>query len=150
SRLTKVFGTQLGVYHSRYSDNERVEIWNDVRSGKLNFVAGVRSSIFLPFVDIGLIIIDEEHDPSYKQYEPAPRYHARDCALWLARQHSANVLMGTATPSVESYKNALDGKYQLVELQDRYNDVGLPVFEVSNTLTARKNKRMKGDFTPEM
>ena len=150
SRLKKLFGNQLGVYHSRYSDNERVEIWNDIKNGKLSFVAGVRSSIFLPFDDLSLIIVDEEHDTSYKQFDPAPRYNARDCALWLAQNHRAKVLLGSATPSLESYQNALDGKYELVQLHERFGHAELPEFRFANTLTARNNKRMQGDFTPEL
>lgn len=150
SRLHKVFGSALGVYHSKYSDNERVEIWNGVNNGEINLVAGVRSSIFLPFDNLSLIIVDEEHESSFKQYEPAPRYHARDAAIWLAHLHQANVIMGTATPSIDSYQNALEGKYELVELGQRFGDGKLPEFELANILTSRKSKRMKGDFTPEL
>ncbi|MFY0628123.1 MAG: primosomal protein N' [Reichenbachiella sp.] len=150
SRLVRIFGEELGVYHSKYSDNERVEIWNGVNNSSLNLIAGVRSSIFLPFSDLSLIIVDEEHDQSYKQYEPSPRYNARDAALWLANLHGAKVLMGTATPSVESYQNALDGKFQLVELTERFGEVSMPKFELANLLTARKSKRIKGEFTPEL
>ena len=131
SRLHKVFGSALGVYHSKYSDNERVEIWNGVNNGKINLVAGVRSSVFLPFDNLSLIIVDEEHESSFKQYEPAPRYHARDAAIWLSHLHQANVLMGTATPSVDSYQNALDGKYELVELTQRFGTGKLPEFELA-------------------
>ncbi|UXX77660.1 primosomal protein N' [Reichenbachiella carrageenanivorans] len=150
SRLHKVFGGALGVYHSKYSDNERVEVWNGVNNSKINLVAGVRSSVFLPFSNLSLIIIDEEHESSYKQYEPAPRYHARDAAIWLSHLHQAHVLMGTATPSIDSYQNALDGKYELVELSQRFGTGQLPAFELANILTSRKSKRMKGDFTPEL
>lgn len=150
SRLHKVFGSALGVYHSKYSDNERVEIWNGVNNGEINLVAGVRSSVFLPFDNLSLIIVDEEHESSFKQYEPAPRYHARDAAIWLAHLHQANVIMGTATPSIDSYQNALEWKYELVELGQRFGDGKLPEFELANILTSRKSKRMKGDFTPEL
>ncbi|MEO9966885.1 MAG: primosomal protein N' [Reichenbachiella sp.] len=150
SRLHKVFGSELGVYHSKYSDNERVEVWNGVNNGKINLVAGVRSAIFLPFDNLSLIIIDEEHETSYKQYEPAPRYHARDAAIWLSHLHQSNVLMGTATPSIDSYQNALDEKYALVKLDERFGQGQLPTFELANLLTSRKSKRMKGDFTPEL
>lgn len=150
NRLIRMFGDTVGVYHSRFSDNERVEIWNDIKEGKLNFVVGVRSSIFLPFEDLSLVVVDEEHDPSFKQYEPAPRFHARDCALWLAHRHGARILLGSATPSVESYQNAIDGKYTLVTLDKRFGGVSLPSIDVGNTLTARKSKRMKGEFTPEL
>lgn len=150
ARLHKVFGSELGIYHSKYSDNERVEIWNQVNEGKVNLVAGVRSSVFLPFQELNLIIIDEEHESSFKQYDPAPRYHARDTAIWLANLHQANVLLGTATPSLDSYQNALDGKYHLVELLERFGSGSLPKFKLANILTSRKNKRMQGDFTPEL
>lgn len=150
SRLHKVFGGALGVYHSKYSDNERVEVWNGVNNSKINLVAGVRSSVFLPFSNLSLIIIDEEHESSFKQYEPAPRYHARDAAIWLSHLHQAHVLMGTATPSIDSYQNALDGKYELIELSQRFGSGKLPEFELANILTSRKSKRMKGDFTPEL
>lgn len=150
SRLHKVFGSALGVFHSKYSDNERVEVWNGVNDNKINLVAGVRSAVFLPFDNLSLIIVDEEHESSYKQYEPAPRYHARDAAIWLAKSHQANVLMGTATPSIDSYQNALDGKYELIELSQRFGAGKLPEFELANILTSRKSKRMKGDFTPEL
>ncbi|MCV9385476.1 replication restart helicase PriA [Reichenbachiella ulvae] len=150
TRLFKVFGADMGVYHSKYSDNERVEIWNQVNEGKVNIVAGVRSSLFLPFDNLALIIVDEEHESSFKQYDPAPRYHARDSAIWLAQLHQANVLLGSATPSLESYHNALDGKYHLVELNQRFGKGSLPGFQLANILNARKAKRMQGDFTPEL
>ena len=149
-RLTQVFGSEVGVYHSRYSDNERVEVWNQVKNGTLNFVVGVRSSVFLPFNDLSLIVIDEEHDASFKQYDPAPRFNARDCAIWLGHLHGAKVLMGTATPSLDSYYNALNEKYCLVEMKQRYQGFSLPQFTLANLLTASKSKRMKGDFTPEL
>ncbi|MEX1241291.1 MAG: DEAD/DEAH box helicase, partial [Cyclobacteriaceae bacterium] len=110
-RLKKIFGNSMGVYHSRFSDNERVEVWNGILSGKFKFVIGVRSSIFLPFDNLGLIIVDEEHDGSYKQQEPAPRYHARDVAMIVAQLHHAKVLLGTPTPSVESYFHAKQKNY---------------------------------------
>lgn len=150
SRLFKVFGSELGVFHSKYSDNERVEIWNQVNEGKVRLVVGVRSSLFLPFEDLSLIIVDEEHESSFKQYDPAPRYHARDSAIWLAQLHQSNVLLGTATPSLESYQNALDGKYKLVNLDQRFGEGSLPSFQLADVLNARKTKRMQGDFTPEL
>ena len=150
SRLQAVFGGELGVYHSKYSDNERVEVWHGVRSGTIHLVLGARSALFLPFDRLSLIIIDEEHEPSYKQYDPAPRYHARDAALWLAHLHQAKTLLGTATPSIESYQNALEGKYERVSMLQRFGEADLPVFETANLLTARKQKRMKGLFTPEL
>lgn len=107
-RLRKIFGDKMGIYHSKFSDNERVETWRGIISGRFSFVVGVRSSIFLPFDNLGLIIIDEEHETSYKQHDPAPRYHARDTALMLARMHHSKTLLGSATPSVESYFQAMN------------------------------------------
>lgn len=126
SRLRKIFGNQLGVYHSRFSDNERVEVYNGLKDGDYSVILGVRSSIFLPFDNLGLVIIDEEHDSSYKQYDPAPRYQARDSALMLAHLHESKVLLGTATPSFESYHLSETGKYGLVELFRRHGDATLP------------------------
>jgi primosomal protein N' (replication factor Y) len=146
-RLKKVFGSAMGVYHSRFSDNERVEVWNGVLSGKFKFVAGVRSSIFLPFDNLGLIIVDEEHDTSYKQQEPAPRYHARDVALVIGQLHHAKVLMGSATPSVESYYQAHHEKYGYVNLGKRYGDAQLPEVVLADLSQERKNKTLKGDFS---
>src|SRR5246500_1451348 len=140
ARIKKYFGDKAGVYHSRFSENERVEIWNSVLQQEQTNIAfnkqnhqiilGARSALFLPFNNIGLIIIDEEHDSSYKQQDPAPRYHARDAALYLASLHKAKVLLGTATPSIESYYNATQNKYGLVELNERYGNSSLPVIEV--------------------
>ena len=141
SRIKKYFGDKAGVYHSRFSENERVEVWNAVLQteqatgtsfNKQNhtLILGARSALFLPFTNIGLIIIDEEHDSSYKQQDPAPRYHARDAAIYLASLHKAKVLLGTATPSIESYYNALQNKYGLVELNERFGKSSLPVIKV--------------------
>ncbi len=140
TRIKKYFGDKAGVYHSRFSENERVEIWNSVLQqeqknvtfNKQNhqIILGARSALFLPFNNIGLIIIDEEHDTSYKQQDPAPRYHARDAALYLASLHKAKVLLGTATPSIESYYNAQQNKYGLVELNERFGNSSLPVIDV--------------------
>ncbi len=146
-RLKKVFGSAMGVYHSRFSDNERVEVWNGVLSGKFKFVVGVRSSIFLPFDNLGLIIVDEEHDTSYKQQEPSPRYHARDVALVIAQLHHAKVLMGSATPSVESYFQAHHEKYGYVKLDKRYGDAQLPQVVLADLSQERKSKTIKGDFS---
>lgn len=146
-RMKKVFGDEMGIYHSRFSDNERVEVWNGVLQGKFRFVVGVRSSIFLPFDDLGLIIVDEEHDSSYKQQEPAPRYHARDVALVMGQFHSAKVLLGSATPSLESYYQALQRKYQLVELFDRFGDASLPDIVLADLVSERKMKTNKGSFS---
>jgi primosomal protein N' (replication factor Y) len=130
NRLRAYFGDELGVYHSRFTNNERVEIWNKVKEGKYKAVIGPRSALWLPFRDISHIIVDEEHDPSYKQYEPAPRFHARDAAIYLASLHGAKVLLGSATPSLESTTNAQQGKYAYVQLKQRYRGVSLPDIEV--------------------
>lgn len=129
-RLRLHFGDKLGVYHSRFSDNERAEVWHKVLKGEYEVVIGARSAIFLPFSDLGLVVVDEEHEVSYKQYDPAPRYHARDSAIYLAHLYGAKVLLGSATPSVESYYNAKSGKYGLVKLDRRYGDSVLPAIEV--------------------
>ncbi len=147
ARLHKIFGNSFGVYHSRYSDNERVEVWQKVLSKDYLFVVGVRSAVFLPFSDLGLVIVDEEHEPSYKQFEPAPRYHARDSAIYLSTIHHAKVLLGTATPSLETYQNALDGKYGLVELSTRYGEAYHPKMEFANVNRERRQRKLKGNFT---
>lgn len=146
-RLKKVFGSMMGVYHSKFSDNERVEVWNGILAGKFRFVVGVRSSVFLPFDNLGLIIVDEEHDPSYKQHEPAPRYHARDVALVMAQIHHARVLLGSATPSVESFYQTQVGKYKLVTLLERFGEAQLPEILFANLSQERKNKTLKGEFS---
>ena len=151
NRLRKMFGEKLVIYHSKFSDNERVEIWNtllDSREPRL--VLGVRSSIFLPFADLGLVIVDEEHETSYKQYDPVPRYHARNAAIVLASMHGAKTLLGTATPAIETYFNARQGKYGLVELKKRFNDVELPEIIPVDVKEMRKKNRMQGNFTPEL
>ncbi|MGE5520066.1 MAG: primosomal protein N' [Candidatus Dadabacteria bacterium] len=138
-RLQKHFGGYIGIYHSKFSQNERVEIWNKVKSGELQVVLGARSSLFLPFRNLSLIICDEEHDPSYKQQEPAPRYHGRDAAIFMASLLHAKVILGSATPSMESYFNAVNGKYGLVELRERFGDVKMPSIEMIDTrMVARK------------
>ena len=147
TRLQKVFGDQMGVYHSKYSDNERVEVWKGLISGRFSLIVGVRSSIFLPFDNLGLVIVDEEHEFSYKQYDPAPRYHARDAAQVLARIHSAKVLMGTATPSFESFYLAQEGKFGYVALNERYGEANLPKIIFADLALERKQKTIKGDFT---
>ncbi|MBA4166065.1 MAG: primosomal protein N', partial [Chitinophagaceae bacterium] len=129
-RLQKHFGGYIGIYHSKFSQNERIEIWNKIRKGELKVVLGARSSLFLPFSDLKLIIIDEEHDSSYKQQDPAPRYHARDAAVYYASLLGAKVVLGSATPSVDSYYNAVIGKYGLVELNERYGGVEMPGIEI--------------------
>jgi primosomal protein N' (replication factor Y) (superfamily II helicase) len=146
-RLKKVFGSTLGVYHSRFSDNERVEVWNGIVNERFKFVVGVRSSVFLPFDNLGLIIVDEEHDTSYKQQEPAPRYHARDVALMMGHVHHAKVLLGSATPSIETYYLAQTKKYGYVSLEKRFGDAKLPTIVLANIASERKHKTMKGEFS---
>lgn len=150
-RLRMVFGNQVGIYHSRYSDAERVETWlNLVRNPEdhaIRIILGARSAIFLPFKDLGLIIIDEEHENTYKQSEPAPRYHARDAAIILATIHNAGVVLGTATPSFESYSNAQAGKYGLVELKERFGKIELPEIRVVNIREQYRKKLMKSHFS---
>ncbi len=150
SRLQLTFGDTFGIYHSRCSDNERAEVWQKVLNKEYRFVIGVRSTVFLPFSDLGLIIVDEEHEPSYKQFEPAPRYHARDAAIYLATVHKTNVLLGTATPALETYQNALEGKYGLVELTERHGDSTLPQLHFADLGKARKQKKLRGNFTWDM
>lgn len=149
-RLKKVLGSDVGVYHSRYSDNERVEVWQGVQRGRYKFVIGVRSSLFLPFDNLGLIIIDEEHETSYKQMDPSPRYHARDTALILAHIHHAKVIMGSGTPSIESYYYAKQGKYGLVTLTKRYGGSVLPNIVTADVAREQKKKTMKGHITGQL
>lgn len=146
-RLKKAFGKSVGVYHSRFSANERVEIWNGVLNGQLKFIIGVRSAVFLPFDNLGLIIVDEEHDASYKQQEPAPRYHARDVAIMMGHMHYAKVLLGSATPSVESYYHAVQGRYGLVTLNKRFGEARLPVIKIADMTRERRLKTVKGEFS---
>ncbi|MHA7877779.1 MAG: replication restart helicase PriA [Bacteroidota bacterium] len=146
-RMKKVFGSQVHVYHSKYSDNERVEVWNNILQGKCTFVLGTRSAIFLPFDHLSLIIVDEEHESSYKQFDAMPRYHARDAALVLARYHHAKVLLGSATPAIESYYNAKRGKYGLVALQERFGQAILPDIILADMRIAREKKTLREDFT---
>ncbi len=149
SRLKQVFGNKIGVYHSKFPDAERVEIWNNLLQNKgYEVIIGVRSSVFLPFRDLGLIIVDEEHESTYKQYDPAPRYHARNAAIVLANMHGGKVLLGTATPSIESYNNAIGGKYGLVELTERYESIKLPEIIAVDTKELRRKKQMKSLFSP--
>jgi primosomal protein N' (replication factor Y) (superfamily II helicase) len=146
-RLKKVFGRDVGVYHSKFSDNERVEVWSGILTGRFKFVVGVRSSVFLPFDNLGLIIVDEEHESSYKQQEPAPRYHARDAAIMLAQMHYAKVLLGSATPSVETYYNASRERYGLVQLTRRFGEAVLPDIRIADMGIERKHKTIKGEFS---
>ena len=146
-RLRVYFGPQIGVYHSRFNDNERVEVWQKVLNNEYKVVLGARSSVFLPFKDLGLIIVDEEHETSYKQYDPAPRYNARDAAIFLASMHKAKVLLGSATPCFESYYNARIHKYGFAELTERYGGVKLPEIEVVSITEETKAKTMQSHFT---
>ncbi|MDY6800505.1 MAG: primosomal protein N' [Bacteroidota bacterium] len=152
NRLKSVFGNRVGIYHSKFNDGERVEVYQNVlkntKKNHYDIILGVRSSLFLPFSNLGLIIIDEEHENTYKQYDPAPRYNARDTAIVLAQIHQAKVLLGTATPSIESYFNAKTDKYGLVELNSRFQEIKLPEIILSDTLKARKKKQMKSHFSP--
>ena len=149
-RLQQHFGGGVGVYHSRFSGNERVEIWNEVRSGKIRVMLGARSALFLPFTDLGLIICDEEHDASYKQQDPAPRYHARDAAIYLAARYQAKVLLGSATPSLESFYHAQQGKYGYVELTQRFGAGELPSLQVIDTRAILKEDRTRVSMTPPL
>lgn len=163
NRLRKYFGPRVGVYHSRYDENERVEIWKNVaeesvaegelfsetteKIAKYDIILGARSALFLPYSNLGLVIVDEEHDPSYKQYDPAPRYNARDSAIYLASLHKANVLLGSATPSIESYYNSTTGKYGLAELPERFGNMLMPEIQLVDLKEEHKNKRMKSIFS---
>lgn len=150
-RLQRVFGNRLGIYHSKYSDAERVEIWKrQLSATPYDVILGVRSSVFLPFTNLGLVIIDEEHETSFKQQDPAPRYHARSVAIMLARKYGAKVLLGSATPSLESWNNAHAGKFGLVSLTQRYNDIQLPEIEVVDIKDLQHRKMMKGPFSPRL
>jgi primosomal protein N' (replication factor Y) len=154
-RLKAVFGNKVGIYHSKFPDNERVEVYNQLLHkgadpNSYQIILGVRSSIFLPFSNLGLIIVDEEHENTYKQFDPAPRYHARDASIVLAKYHQAKVLLGTATPAIESYYNARTEKYKLVELTSRYLDIQLPQIVIADVMKARRKKEMSSHFTPEL
>lgn len=151
-RLHKVFGDRLGIYHSKYSDAERVEIWQKQMSAHpYDVILGARSAVFLPFQNLGLVVIDEEHETSFKQQDPAPRYHARSAAIVLAGMYpDCKVLLGTATPSMESYYNAQEGKYGLVELKTRYKDIQLPEIQVVDVKDLRHRKMMTGAYSPQL
>jgi len=152
TRLQNYFGKQVAVFHSKYSSHERVEVWNHVlnNSSKAQIVLGARSSIFLPFNNLGLIIVDEEHEQSFKQFDPAPRYHARDTSVVLAHIHQAKTLLGSATPSLESYFNAKQNKYGFVEITKRFNDVLMPDIELVDIKDKLKRKLMKGHFSDRL
>jgi len=149
-RLQAAFGNRVAVYHSRFTDKERVDTWHRLlypEGEGIRVILGARSAVFLPFSEAGLIIIDEEHENTFKQFDPAPRYHARDTSIMLARFHGARVLLGTATPSLETYYNCMNGKYSMVELTDRFGDVELPEIQVVNTRELRRKKRMHSHFS---
>jgi primosomal protein N' (replication factor Y) len=146
-RLKEHFGGQIGVYHSKFNDNERAEVWQKVLKGEYKLVLGARSSIFLPFRNLGLVIVDEEHESSYKQYDPAPRYHARDTAIYLAQLHKAQIVLGSATPSLESFYNTKIKKYGLVTLKGRFGGVKSPIIEVVSIADETKRKTMQSHFT---
>ncbi len=151
-RLRKYFGDKVGVYHSQYSINERAEVWNNIagtsnNKNKYQVIVGPRSAMFLPFTNLGLVIVDEEHDQSYKQYDPAPRYNARDSAIYLGIMHKAKILLGSATPSLESYANAIKGKYGLVSLSERYGNVEMPEIIVVNMQHQQRRKLMRSHFS---
>ncbi len=150
-RLERLFGDKMVVYHSKFPDAERVEIWKkQAGESPYGLILGVRSSLFLPFRRLGLVIVDEEHESSYKQQDPAPRYHARDAAIMLARMAGAKVLLGTATPSIETYHHAMNGKYGLVELTQRYGDIFLPEIEVEDVRKLQREKMMDSPFSPRL
>jgi primosomal protein N' (replication factor Y) len=152
TRLQFYFGDQISVFHSKYSMNERVEVWNNLLENKTKakIILGARSSIFLPFSNLGLIVVDEEHETSYKQFEPSPRYNARDAAIVLAKIHHAKILLGSATPSLESYFNAQQNKYGFVELNRRFGNVLLPKIELIDVKEKHRKKEMKGHFSDRL
>ncbi|WP_298453412.1 primosomal protein N' [uncultured Prevotella sp.] len=150
-RLQRVFGNRLGIYHSKYSDAERVEIWQkQLSAAPYDVILGARSAVLLPFTNLGLVIIDEEHETSFKQQDPAPRYHARSVAIMLARKFGAKVLLGSATPSMESWHNAHTGKFGLVSIMQRYNDIQMPEIEVVDIKDLQRRKMMNGPFSPRL
>ncbi|MFK7812321.1 MAG: primosomal protein N' [Maribacter sp.] len=151
-RLQEYFGEKVAVYHSKYSVQERVEVWNNVVANKpkAQIVIGARSSLFLPFSNLGLIIVDEEHESSFKQFDPAPRYHARDAAIVLAKLHKANILLGSATPSIETFNNARTGKYGYANIARRYGNVLMPDIEIVDIKEQSRKRRMKGHFSERL
>ena len=149
-RLQVYFGGNIAIYHSKFNNNERIEIWNKVKTGELKIILGARSALFLPFKDLGLIVIDEEHDPSFKQHDPAPRYNARDAAIFYAAIFKAKVLLGSATPSLESFYNAEKNKYALVTLTGRYGGTQLPEIRIIDTKTVAASKKGKVMISPQL
>ena len=153
TRLSIYFGEQIGVYHSRFNQNERIEIWNNVlrnNKNKYRIIIGARSAVFLPYHELGLIIIDEEHENTFKQTDPSPRYHGRDVSLILAQQQNAKVLLGTATPSFESYSNAINNKFGLVELHERYQEIKMPLIELADMKQEKKENTLQSHFSSKM
>ncbi|MDG0974632.1 MAG: primosomal protein N' [Crocinitomicaceae bacterium] len=149
-RLSNYFGDRIGVYHSRFNQNERIEIWNSMLKGdmsRFSIIVGARSAVFLPFKNLGLVIVDEEHESSFKQYDPSPRYNGRDVAIVLSSLHKAKVLLGSATPSFESYYNATEGKYGLIELHKRFGDVLMPEIMTANLKREKRDKTMRAEFS---
>ena len=149
-RLQKHFGGYIHIYHSKFSNNERVEIWNKVKSGEAKVIIGARSSLFLPFCDLGLVVCDEEHDASFKQQDPAPRYHARDAAVYFASLFGAKVVLGSATPSLESYYNTQVGKYGLAELNERFGNAPMPIIEIVDTKRIKTPDKSKVIISPAL
>lgn len=149
-RLKKVFGNELAVYHSRFNDKERAETWLKLRNHDCKVVLGARSAVFLPFSNLGLIIVDEEHENSYKQQDPSPRYNAKNTALILAHMHSAKTLLGSATPSIETFYACSQHKYGLVKLVNRYNNNALPQVVIEDTKELRRKKMMKHILSPDL
>jgi primosomal protein N' (replication factor Y) len=149
-RLRLHFGAEVGVYHSRFNDNERAEVWHKVLKGEIKVILGARSAVFLPFNKLGLVIVDEEHEVSFKQFDPAPRYHARDTAIYLGHLHNAKVLLGSATPAIETYYNAKAGKYGLVTLSERYGDSVLPEVSIVSLKDQGKNKSAQSYFSDQL
>ena len=150
NRLEKYFGKQIGVYHSKFNQNERVEIWQKVHANhpeEFRVIIGARSSVFLPFQDLGLVIVDEEHESSYKQHDPSPRYHGRDASIYLAKMFNAKVLLGSATPSLESFQNTIDNKYGYVRLASRFGDLKMPEILIANTQKETLSKSMTSHFS---
>ncbi len=154
NRLKAHFGEDLGVFHSRFNDNERVETWNAIlgihKYSKFKLIVGARSSLFLPFDNLGLVIVDEEQENSFKQFDPEPRYHARDVAIVAAKMHNANIILGTATPSYESYDNALKEKYGMVEMNHRFGNREMPKIQIADLKKAHSQKEMRASFSPEL
>ena len=152
SRLQEYFGEKIAIYHSKYNVQERVEVWQNVLQSKpkAQLVIGARSAMYLPFSKLGLIIVDEEHESSFKQFDPAPRYHARDAAIVLGHLHKANILLGSATPSVETYHNAQTGKYGYAEITRRYGNVLMPEMELVDIKEESRKRKMKGHFSERL